>query len=165
MIALLLVLLAAAACGSGAKPAAKSEEPAAAPETAAEAPAERQAAADEGLIAMYERAKKDVTRLGIAIEAYRLDVGQFPAAQTVRELAALPGFAPDYIREVPLADPWGNEYLYEYTPFGFSVGCGGSDGVFGGFEQAGEIDLEPGVDIIYKNSGLSLNPQEKVNWN
>jgi hypothetical protein len=164
-IGLLVLTMVAAACGSGGSAERVAGKETAVPEVEAKAPVSLPAEANADLAALYERAKNDVTRLGIAIEAYRMDIGHFPQVRTIRELATLPGFVPDFIKAVPLEDPWGNDFLYEYSDFGFSVGCGGSDGVFAGFQQAGEIDLEPGVDVIFKNNNLSLNPQEKVNWN
>lgn len=163
VILLALAITMLAACGAGGKgtgeagregapgPAVVESAP---PQAAPEAPI-------DGLNDMYARAEKDMNRLGGAIEAYWQSEGHFPAVETMRGLAALPGFAPDYIKAVPCDDPWGNEYLYEYSPFGFKIGCGGSDGVFDGFDQAGEVDVAPGVDIVYANMGFALHPQVK----
>jgi hypothetical protein len=156
-LVLLTFLLILCGCGSGGKTTevAKNETiktPAAAPAKAA-----------DDVNSMYARAKRDVNDLGLAIYAYRVDEGIFPDVQSLKEFDAIPGFAPTYIKKVPATDPWGNEYYYEHSENQFKIGCGGSDGVFAGFGQAGGIpDLKPGMDIIWITDNFYLNPQESL---
>jgi hypothetical protein len=143
-------------CGSSPKAAKEAEK------TAAPAPVPAPAKATDELDLLYVRARKEMNDLGLAIYAYRTDEGSFPAVRSLTELNAIPGFTPTYIREVPAADPWGNEYIYEYSEFNFKIGCGGSDGEFAGFEQPGGTpDLRPGIDIVWINDNFKLNPQEQ----
>ena len=67
--------------------------------------------------ARVNRAKTDVTNIGLAIKLYELDSGSFPAALSA--LQEKPGTGGDswagpYLEKVPV-DPWGKPYQYR-TP-------------------------------------------------
>ena len=91
-------------------------------------------------------ASAQLESLGLALDQYRIDVGQYPS--TEQGLAALyknPGNAPkwagSYIKKNIPNDPWGKPYLYkspgehgDYDLFTL-----GKDGQLGGTEEAQDV--------------------------
>ena len=117
-------------------------------------------AKESDLAKQYAKAVNELSNIGIAIEAYFYDQQKFPEVKSLKELAADPNFVPSFIGELPYLDPWGNEYLYLRPAEGtYRIGSAGSDGVFNGFEQAGNYELQPGKDIIYIWGGFQLWPK------
>ncbi len=102
---------------------------------------------------MYRAAMSDMKTIGIALDSYAEDWGEFPDVNSMTELKKINGdiFVPHYIKYLPL-DPWGNEYLIKSKNDNYWLGCGGSDGVFSGFDQEGLYELAPGKDIVFHNS-------------
>jgi general secretion pathway protein G len=96
-------------------------------------------------------AQAQISTLGAALDAYRLDNGRYPT--TEQGLAALwtqPSTAPrpsnwrgPYLRQPPPADPWGASFVYrfpgEHTPNGFDLSSMGADGATGGTGEAADI--------------------------
>jgi general secretion pathway protein G len=96
-------------------------------------------------------AQAQISTLGAALDAYRLDNGRYPT--TEQGLAALwtqPATAPrpsnwrgPYLRQPPPADPWGAGFVYrfpgEHTPNGFDLSSMGADGAIGGAGEAADI--------------------------
>lgn len=96
-------------------------------------------------------AQAQISMLGAALDAYRLDNGRYPS--TEQGLAALwqqPSTAPrpsnwrgPYLRQPPPADPWGASYIYrapgERTPTGFDLSSMGADGALGGTGDAADV--------------------------
>lgn len=89
-------------------------------------------------------ARSQIEMLGAALDAYRLDNGQYPpSAQGLAALWTAPGGEPrargwrgPYLRkEIPL-DPWGRAYIYispaAQAPSGYDLLSYGADGVAGG---------------------------------
>ena len=80
-------------------------------------------------------AKTDIAGLKTALEAYRLEVGQYP--QQLKDLYEQPSDLADPTswiqirKEAIKPDPWGNEYEYENTGSDFVIRCVGPDGKSG----------------------------------
>ncbi len=88
--------------------------------------------------ARVNRAKTDVTNVGLAIKLYELDTGSFPAS--LAGLQEKPGSGADswagpYLEKVPV-DPWGKPYQYRtpgtHNTTSYDVYSFGKDGVEGG---------------------------------
>jgi type II secretory pathway pseudopilin PulG len=110
----------------------------------------------------------DMKSTAMAIESYITDNHKAPEAKTIAELNHL--LSPFYIKILPLKDAWGNDFHYfhgagdkknEYT-----IGSGGKDGVFNGWEQTGFYEVTSmksfDNDIIYANGQFVYGP--KVKW-
>jgi general secretion pathway protein G len=96
-------------------------------------------------------AQAQISTLGAALDAYRLDNGRYPT--TEQGLAALwqqPTSAPrpanwrgPYLRQPPPLDPWGAAFVYrfpgEHTPNGFDLSSMGADGAAGGSGDAADV--------------------------
>jgi general secretion pathway protein G len=96
-------------------------------------------------------AQAQISTLGAALDAYRLDNGRYPT--TEQGLAALwvqPTAEPrpsnwrgPYLRQQPPADPWGAPYLYrapgEHVANGFDLSSMGADGAVGGTGDNADI--------------------------
>ena len=96
-------------------------------------------------------AQAQISMLGSALDAYRLDNGRYPT--TEQGLAALwqqPTTAPrpsnwrgPYLRQQPPADPWGASFVYRFpgerTPNGFDLSSMGADGAQGGTGDAADV--------------------------
>ena len=88
-------------------------------------------------------ARSQLEMLGTALDAYRLDTGQYPSTeQGLQALVAAPGMdAPatwrgPYLRRAVPLDPWGNPYVYRLpgtsNPTAFDLLSYGADGRPGG---------------------------------
>jgi general secretion pathway protein G len=91
-------------------------------------------------------ASAQIESLGLALDQYRIDVGQYPS--TEQGLAALyknpgnvPKWAGSYLKKNIPNDPWGKPYLYkspgdhgDYDLFTL-----GKDGQLGGTEEAEDV--------------------------
>lgn len=84
--------------------------------------------------ARVNRAKTDVTNIGLAIKLYELDTGNYPSSLT--GLQEKPGSGADawagpYLEKVPM-DPWGKPYQYKnpgsHNTTGYDVYSFGKDG-------------------------------------
>ena len=96
-------------------------------------------------------AQAQISTLGAALDAYRLDNGRYPT--TEQGLAALwqqPTGAPrpanwrgPYLRQPPPSDPWGAAFVYRFpgerTPTGFDLSSLGADGAPGGTGEAADV--------------------------
>lgn len=75
--------------------------------------------------------------LSVALDTYRLDVGDFPANLSELRSGKAPGWDGPYLpRELPM-DPWGNPYVYELlsgdeSAIPYSLKSFGKDGRVGG---------------------------------
>src|SRR5690554_6349001 len=84
-----------------------------------------------------------ISSLGSALDAYRLDVGQYPDSLEglVRNTSARSTWNGPYLRgEVP-SDPWGNAYVYESTGRDYTLLSYGADGRPGGEGNDADISL------------------------
>jgi general secretion pathway protein G len=96
-------------------------------------------------------AKAQISMLGSALDAYRLDNGRYPT--TEQGLAALwqqPSTEPrpanwrgPYLRQPVPVDPWGANFVYRYPgehlPSGFDLSSMGADGAQGGTGDAADV--------------------------
>ena len=120
----------------------------------------------------YQKAMEDLKYFKDAILDYLIDNTNAPKAKTMAELIQQDvgnglSFTVFYLEQipedqVPLKDPWGNDYLYKYDKRKFWIASAGSDGKFDGFSQRGaytdsEDELD-GKDIIVSNNGFLLFP-------
>ena len=93
--------------------------------------------------AQRDAALSQIASLEAALDAYRLDVGQYPDSldgllENDSGRAAWNG--PYLRREVP-QDPWGNDYIYEADDRSFSLVSYGPDGERGGEGDDADIGL------------------------
>ena len=83
--------------------------------------------------------------LSTALDTFRLDVGDYPAALAELRNGTRPGWDGPYLpRDLPL-DPWGNEYIYLVpgrTGRSFELLCYGSDGEPGGLDVAADLSSD-----------------------
>jgi len=89
--------------------------------------------------AMRQRTREKLTRrslmyLAAAVEAYRVDSEQYPAADSLDSLASL--LEPDYVATAPRLDAWGHPLRFEAwgssgdpgSPDSYAIGSPGRDG-------------------------------------
>lgn len=83
------------------------------------------------------------------LELYHIEYMELPA-----DLSKL---VPDFIGEIP-PDAWGRAFHYRVSADGgsYSIGSGGSDGRFDGFDQKGTYGRPDGGDIIFSDGGFTL---------
>lgn len=74
------------------------------------------------------RTRADMLSLATATEAFATDHNYYPDAKTIGELE--PHLEPIYIRELPLKDQWGNDFVYirHADRFSYRFVSGGADG-------------------------------------
>ena len=94
-------------------------------------------------------AETQVKMLKMALQTYRLDVGQFPSSLGDLQSAPSNGgsyWDGPYLEEnVPL-DPWNNDYVYRRdsnAPQGFYLFSRGADGIEGGEELNADVGYVP----------------------
>lgn len=93
--------------------------------------------------AQRDAALSQISSLEAALDAYRLDVGEYPDGldglmENDSGRAAWNG--PYLRREVP-QDPWGNDYIYESSGRSFTLYSYGPDGERGGEGDDADIGL------------------------
>jgi type II secretory pathway pseudopilin PulG len=106
----------------------------------------------------------DLKTIGVAIESYMVDNGYAPQVESIEELKKL--LEPFYIKKLPLVDGWGFDFHYTHgtgeQQDTYSIGSGGKDGLFEGFDQTGFYDvMGPGDlvrDIIFSNGVFVYGP-------
>jgi general secretion pathway protein G len=96
-------------------------------------------------------AQAQISSLGAALDAYRLDNGRYPTTeQGLTALWQAPVSAPPpsnwrgpYLRQPPPTDPWGAPYVYrapgDHTANGFDLSSMGQDGKPGGTGESADI--------------------------
>lgn len=71
----------------------------------------------QGHTARVERTKADMRSIGDALNLYKIDTGVYP--QQLNSLWERPAQARKwngpYLQEYPPRDPWGSEYIYNYS--------------------------------------------------
>jgi hypothetical protein len=127
---------------------------------------------EAGMKEKYQKAMEDLKYFKDAILDYLVDNTNAPRAKTMAELIRQDvgnglSFTVFYLEQipedqVPLKDPWGNEFLYKHDKRRFWIASAGSDGKFDGFDQTGaypdsEDELE-GKDVIVSNNGFLVFP-------
>lgn len=91
--------------------------------------------------ARQDAARSQMSSLGSALDAYRLDMGQYPddLDGLVDNDSNRDAWNGPYLRgDVPL-DPWGNKYEYESSGRNYSLMSYGADGVEGGEDTDADI--------------------------
>jgi len=84
-----------------------------------------------------------ISSLGSALDAYRLDTGQYPDSMEglVRDNSGRSTWNGPYLRgELPV-DPWGNEYQYESNGREYTLMSYGADGREGGEDNDADISI------------------------
>ena len=61
--------------------------------------------------AKESKAKLDITHIGQAVEAYKLEAGDYPSG--LAELLQPYENKPAYLEQKDIVDPWGQQYVYE----------------------------------------------------
>lgn len=84
--------------------------------------------------ARRDAALSQISSLASALDAYRLDVGQYPDSLEglVRNISSRSTWNGPYLRGDVPRDPWGNEYVYSSQGRDFSIMSYGADGRPGG---------------------------------
>ncbi len=87
--------------------------------------------------AKVSRARADIAAVGLALDLYELDLGQYPEDENLEALLQAPSDGGDrwrgpYLRrgKIPL-DPWGHPYSYKKVPSGgqdYQLNSMGPDG-------------------------------------
>lgn len=93
--------------------------------------------------AQRDAALSQMSALEVALDTYRLDVGEYPDSLEglVENDSGRAAWNGPYLRrEVPL-DPWGNEYVYDSDGRGFTLVSYGPDGERGGEGDDADIGL------------------------
>lgn len=101
--------------------------------------------------ALQTRAAEDIEILGIALDRYAKDSGDYPSTeQGLKALWETPEEPPIPINwlgpylQIPITeDPWENQYIYirpgVHDPYGYDLLSFGSDGVEGGSGEAEDV--------------------------
>ena len=101
--------------------------------------------------ALQAQAAEDIETLGIALDRYAKDNGDYPSTeQSLKALWEKPEAPPSPINwlvpyiQIPITeDPWGNPYVYlrpgTHDRYGYDLISFGSDGVEGGTGQAEDV--------------------------
>ena len=93
------------------------------------------------------RAKSDVAAIGVALDLYEMDIGQYPASLAELVAKDAPSDASEearahwngpYLKKGLPKDPWGREYQYERQAGGYKMSSLGRDG------QPGNDDITSG---------------------
>lgn len=84
-----------------------------------------------------------ISSLGSALDAYRLDVGQYPDSLEglVRNTSGRATWNGPYLRGDVPNDPWGNPYVYSSTGRDYTLMSYGADGRPGGEGNDADISL------------------------
>jgi general secretion pathway protein G len=89
-------------------------------------------------------ARTDIANVEVAIDAFEVDCGRFPATEEgLRPLLDQPSNAPDwhgpYVKRGMPKDPWGNPYMYrcpgQHNTNGYDLYSFGPDGQEGGADD------------------------------
>jgi general secretion pathway protein G len=93
--------------------------------------------------ARRDAALSQISSLGSALDAYRLDVGQYPDSLEglVRNTSGRTTWNGPYIRGNIPNDPWGNPYVYQSTGRNYTLMSYGADGRQGGEGDGADISL------------------------
>lgn len=93
--------------------------------------------------ARRDAALSQISSLGSALDAYRLDVGQYPDSLEglVRNTSGRTTWNGPYIRGNIPNDPWGNAYVYQSTGRTYTLLSYAADGRQGGEGDGADISL------------------------
>lgn len=107
----------------------------------------------------------DMKSIRNAIESYITDNYRAPEGSSMAEIRDK--LEPFYIRELPLKDGWGNDFIYMHGTGddmeAYSIASPGRDGVFEGWEQTGSYRVTSiegfDNDIIFTSGALIYGPR------
>ncbi|MFH1423005.1 MAG: type II secretion system major pseudopilin GspG [Planctomycetota bacterium] len=104
-------------------------------------------------VAQEAAIKHDISTVMTALKMFKMDCGRYP--ESLEELYMQPADASKWhgpYLETPAKDPWGREYIYEYTgesPVPFIIKTNGRDGTEGGEgEDKDYSNIDSFEDII-----------------
>lgn len=98
-----------------------------------------------------EKARIDIKQIGLALDMYAADNGQYPTTeQGLPALIRKPTSPPDppnwtrpYVEPTDFKDPWGNEYIYAspstHEGYDYDLSSLGADGQEGGEDDNADI--------------------------
>jgi hypothetical protein len=107
----------------------------------------------------------DMKAIAVAIERYILEKRVAPQGNSIAEIRVQ--LEPEYIKQLPIKDAWGNDFAYSIgkSKTEYYLGSGGRDGLFNGFKQNGSYSIKAitdfNNDIIIQNGEFILYPDEK----
>lgn len=94
--------------------------------------------------ARVERVRADMRAIGDACDLFKIACGTYP--QQLQDLWERPSsnnarkWAGPYLKEYPPKDPWGNDYIYNFSGGGqYEIICYGADGGPGGVEEGTDL--------------------------
>lgn len=87
-------------------------------------------------------AQTQMKMLSTALDAYRLDMGSYPAELNQLLKSDESGWDGPYMPKSIPKDPWGSDYNYSLTENGYALSSFGSDKKEGGEGEAGDIVYE-----------------------
>ena len=108
---------------------------------------------------------EDLKSIGWAIESYMTDYYHAPEGKSLADIKDK--LEPFYIKELPLRDAWGNNFIYSHgtgeNQDVYSIASPGRNAIFNGWEQSGyyiitHID-DFGNDIIFSNGTFTYGPR------
>ncbi len=93
--------------------------------------------------AQRDAALSQISSLETALDAYRLDVGEYPDSLEglVENDSGRASWNGPYLRREVPQDPWGNDYIYEADGRSFTLMSYGPDGERGGEGDDADIGL------------------------
>ncbi|MCG8415908.1 MAG: type II secretion system major pseudopilin GspG [Pseudomonadales bacterium] len=93
--------------------------------------------------AQRDAALSQISSLEAALDAYRLDVGEYPDSLEglVENDSGRASWNGPYLRREVPQDPWGNDYIYEADGRSFTLVSYGPDGERGGEGDDADIGL------------------------
>lgn len=93
--------------------------------------------------ARRDAALSQISSLGSALDAYRLDIGQYPDSLEglVRDISGRSTWNGPYLRGAVPVDPWGNAYQYDSDGRTYTLMSYGADGRAGGEGNDADIRL------------------------
>jgi hypothetical protein len=117
------------------------------------------------------QAMAELRTIGAAVESYAIDNGSYPpqskGLQTVDFVSSMASLV--YIRNVPVKDPWDNEFLYWSDQTEYIIVSTGADGILNrpysiepGWlapqKFVGEY-ADPGEDMVFSNGRFAQWPR------
>lgn len=94
--------------------------------------------------ARIERVRADMRAIGDALDLFKIACGTYP--QQLQDLWERPSsnaarrWAGPYLKEYPPVDPWGNEYVYQFSGGGqYEIISYGADGAPGGTDEGADL--------------------------
>jgi type II secretion system protein G len=103
-----------------------------------------------------KRTMADMRSIGTAVESYAVDNNVYPVATDAPTLQTL--VQPIYIKSMPLADGWSNNFQVASVTTQYTISSNGKDGASGGC-VAGTLTTLFAQDICFVNGQFIQYPQ------